>query len=406
MGKRWGTIWKQWRRLWPAWQMSDEEYRRQQARILSKAPVPLFWLLGKTGSGKTSVIHFLTGAEQAEIGDGFRPQTRTSREYDFPSSEAPLVRFLDTRGLAEAHYDPTEDLQRFNEQANVVVVTARVMDHALAPVIEPLTRIRRARPERPVLLVLTCLHEAYPRQQHPLPDPFEGQQDFSGAEVPSGLGPDLLRSLQLQQQRFTGLVDRIVPVDLTPPEEGFSEPEFGGDRLRAALVDLLPTAYRQTLLFLDDSMRSLSDLNERRALPYVLGYGMMAATAAAVPLPWVDIPVVTALQSHLVYRLARIYNRPLAARTFLEMAGPIGGRLLARQLLRGATKIIPYVGIAANAALAYAYTFALGKACCWYFGQLHQGNAPTSEQLQEVWHAELTEAATTWSRRPDAENLL
>jgi uncharacterized protein (DUF697 family) len=141
-------------------------------------------------------------------------------------------------------------------------------------------------------------------------------------------------------------------------------------------------------------------------LPYVLGYSVMAATAAAVPLPWVDIPVVTALQSHLVYRLARIYNRPLAARTFLEMAGPIGGRLLARQLLRGATKIIPYVGIAANAALAYAYTFALGKASCWYFGQLHQGNAPTSEQLQEVWHAELTEAATTWSRRPDAENQL
>jgi uncharacterized protein (DUF697 family) len=387
-------MWKRWRDRWTGHPMSDEEYRREQRQILSRAPVPLLWLLGKTGSGKTSTVRFLTGADEAEIGNGFRPQTKTSRQYDFPDAESPLVRFLDTRGLGENEYDPTEDLERFDQQANVILVTARVMDHALAEVIEPLRRIRSARPERPVLLILTCLHEAYPQQQHPVADPFADQG------IPETVSEELRRSLRKQHERFEGLVDRIIPVDLTLPEEGFIEPDFGGDRLRTALLEVLPAAYRQTLLALEDSMRSLHQLTERRAMPYVIAYSAMAATAAAVPLPWIDIPVVTALQAHLVVRLAQVYQQPVGAKTFLEMAAPIGGRLLVRQAVRGILKFIPYVGMAANATLAYAYTYGLGKACCWYFGRLRSGAAPTAEELQEIWQTELAHAARYWKQQP------
>lgn len=373
--------------------MSDEEFRREQRRILERAPVPLLWLLGKTGSGKSSIVRFLTGADQAEIGSGFRPQTRTSKLYDFPDAESPLVRFLDTRGLGEIDYDPAEDLQQFDQRANVIVVTVRVMDQALAEVVEPLRRIRSARPERPVLLVLTCLHEAYPQQQHPVDDPFRDQA------IPETLSEQLRRSLQRQHQRFAGLVDRVVPIDLTPPEEGFVDPDFGGDRLRATLLELLPVAYRQTLLALEDSVQSLHQLHERRAIPYVISYSAMAATAAAVPLPWVDIPVVTALQAHLVYRLAHVYQQPVGAKTFLEMAAPIGGRLLVRQAVRGVLKFVPWVGMAANATLAYAYTYGLGKACCWYFGRVRSGDAPTADELQEIWQSELTRAARYWKQQ-------
>src|SRR5207247_5609245 len=82
------------------------------------------------------------------------------------------VTFLDTRGLDEPDYDPQEDLARFNDLAHVVIVTVKALDHAQEDVLTHLHTLRDAKPHRPVLLVLPCLHEAYPQQQHPLPYPF------------------------------------------------------------------------------------------------------------------------------------------------------------------------------------------------------------------------------------------
>lgn len=376
----------------PFHRLSEEEYRRQRERLLDRAPVPVFWLFGKTGSGKTSIVKYLTGVERAEIGSGYRPQTEFSEQYDFPSAESPLARFLDTRGLGETRYDPREDIERFSASTHVVIVTVRAMDHALTEVVEPLRAIRKAAPDRPVLLALTCLHQAYPGQQHPQLDPFDS------CVLSDPLPPDLQRSIAAQQERFAGLVDQVVPVDLTQPEDGFDQPDFGGARLKQALLAMLPAAYRQTLLTLLDAMASLRDLNDRRALPLVIGHSMLAATAAAVPLPWVDIPIVAAIQSHLMYRLASVYGRQWDVRALLEMAGPIGGRLLARQAVRSTLKFIPFVGAAANAALAYGYTYGLGKACGWYFGQVRQGNAPSARELEHVWRDQLTQAAQMWKQ--------
>src|SRR5690606_23030228 len=98
---------------------------------------------------------------------------------------------------------------------------------------------------------------------------------------------------------FSGLVDEIVPLDLTKSSEGFDNPHFGGERLKAALVRWLPDAYRQTFLTMTDVMESLKGLHEKRAMPYVLSSSTMAASAAAVPVPWIDIPVVMGVQSDL-----------------------------------------------------------------------------------------------------------
>ena len=70
--------------------------------------VPVFWLLGKAQSGKTSIVHAITGSTKAEIGNGFQPCTRTASLYAFPDDATCLLRFLDTRGLGEAGYDPTD----------------------------------------------------------------------------------------------------------------------------------------------------------------------------------------------------------------------------------------------------------------------------------------------------------
>ena len=397
--------------------LSDEQFERQREELLKKTPVPVFWLFGKTGSGKSSIVRYLTGATAAEIGNGFRPQTKASSEYDFPTRDQPIVKFLDTRGLGEAGYDPAEDLAAFDAQTHVIVVVARVMDHALAEVLEPLKKIRAARPTRPVVLALTCLHEAYPFEQHPEPDPFGKSRETSderqepekdGGDAPAGsclstlnsrLPENLERSLIEQQQRFSGLVDRIVPIDLTKPEEGFAHPDFGGQRLEEALIEVLPAACRQALLHLDDVRKSLADLTARQALPTIIKYSSLAATAAATPLPWVDIPAVMALQTRLIYVLADLYDQQMNVDLLTKMVGAAAGQLALRFAVKAPLKLIPFVGQTANAAMAFAYTFSLGKACCWYFGEVRNGHVPSPEDLNKVWGEQLEQAVAVWRSR-------
>ena len=278
--------------------VSDRSGRVQHQldQLRDRLPVPVFWMFGKTQSGKTSVIKYLTGADRAEIGKGFQPCTRFSSLYQFPTPEAPLAMFLDMRGLDEPGYDPAEDLARFNNEAHVVVVVVKVLDHAQENVLKHLTTLRNAQRRRPVVLVLTCLHEAYPQQQHPLPYPFDNAGQCRPAQTTPPVSEDLLRSAAEQRRRFEKVVDRVALVDLTPPEEGFNDPEYGGHRLRQELLEVLPAAVGQTLRTLDEATHELQDMYAREPaahprLQHAGGIGGGGADSGAGPGAAVGHPV-------------------------------------------------------------------------------------------------------------------
>jgi uncharacterized protein (DUF697 family)/predicted GTPase len=371
----------------------DEQLHQHLERLRQRLPVPVFWLFGKTQSGKTSIIKYLTGADAAEIGQGFRPCTRYSRLYQFPTPEAPLLTFLDTRGLDEAGYDPAEDLAQFNAQAHVVLVTVKALDHAQENILKHLKTVRQAQPARPVVLALTCLHEGYPQHQHPSPYPYGTERE--DVAVPE----DLRRSLAEQRQRFRGLADHVAPIDLTPPEEGFEQPNYGGDQLKQVLLDALPGAYRQTLATLDEATRELKDIYAHHAIPIILSYSSLAATAGAIPIPWVDLFILPGIKTQMIHHLARFYGQPLDGQRFMELAGTLGVGMLMRQAVREVVKLIPVVGSVAGGALAGASTFALGKAFCFYYSAVHQGHVPRPEELRHYYKEQLAEAERLW-RKP------
>ncbi len=382
-------MWNPWKFFGPE---RKDEFLRRRSDLLANAPIPCLWLLGKTGSGKTSIVRYLTGAADAEIGRGFRPQTRHSRLFSFPDADVPVVQFLDTRGLGEAGYDASEDLAQFDTRTHLLIVTVRATDQATEEVVQPLKQIRKANAERPVLLAVTCLHDAYAGQQHPDPDPF----DSSPRPLPASVGEDLRRCLQAQYDRFDGLFDRAVPVDLTPADEGFATPEFGGPRLKTAILDLLPSAYRQTLLQMDQLREALLEIQHERSLPIILAHSVLAASAAAVPVPWIDLPVVMAIQSHLAHRLARVNQQHLDAAALAHVTVAMGGRLAVRMGLRELLKFIPWVGMAANAAAAFAFMYASGWVWNWYFLEVRKGHVPDASELREMYQSQLRKGVALW----------
>jgi uncharacterized protein (DUF697 family)/predicted GTPase len=383
-------------RMWNPWKFfgpeRKDEFLRRRSELLANAPIPWLWLLGKTGSGKTSIVRYLTGAADAEIGRGFRPQTRHSRIYSFPDALVPIAHFLDTRGLGEADYDAAEDLAEFDARTHLVIVTVRATDQATDEIIKPLKQIRKANAERPVLLVVSCLHDAYPGQQHPNPDPF----DESVRPLPATVPEDLQRCLKAQYDRFEGLFDRAVPLDLTPPSDGFENPDFGGPRLKTAVIELLPKAYRQTLLQMEQLRDALLEIQQERSLPIILAHSVLAASAAAVPIPWIDLPVVMAIQSHLAHRLALVNQQHLDAAALAHVTVAMGGRVAVRMGLRELLKFIPWVGMAANAAAAFAFMYASGWVWNWYFLEVRKGHVPDAAELREVYKEQLGKGVALW----------
>ena len=136
------------------------------------AAPPVVWLLGKVQSGKSSIIRALTGCTDIDIGSSFEASTKQSRVFDFPKA-TPIIKFLDTRGLGETFYDPTEDIIASENQTHLLLVVMKALDHQQAAVLDVVTKLRRRRPGWPVLVAQTTLHDAYsPQASHPQPYPF------------------------------------------------------------------------------------------------------------------------------------------------------------------------------------------------------------------------------------------
>lgn len=156
---------------------------------------------------------------------------------------------------------------------------------------------------------------------------------------------------------------------------------------------MLPAAYRQTLLRLDEATHELHDLYARNALPHIIGYATLAATAGAIPIPWLDLLALPAIQARMIYHLAQFYGQPLDGNRFMELASSLGLGIAARQAGRELVKFIPYVGSVVGAAFAGASTFALGKAFCYYYRAVHQGHVPQADELRRYYKEQLEVAS-------------
>jgi uncharacterized protein (DUF697 family) len=219
--------------------------------------------------------------------------------------------------------------------------------------------------------------------------PYPFRLPSTSDETAAAVSDNLLRSVAAQTERFQGLFDDLVLVDLTPVEEGFADPHYGDPFLKEVILKSLPEAFRQSLLTLEKATKTLQDYYSREALPYILGYSSLAATAGAIPMPWIDLLILPGIQTQMIYHLARLYGQPLSGERFLELSGTLGMGIALRQAIRELVKFIPFVGSLAGATMAASATFALGKAFCYYYGAVHQGHVPKAEDLKKYYLEQL-----------------
>lgn len=351
---------------------------------------PVVWLLGKVQSGKTSIIRELTQASDAEIGSGFEACTRTARVFDFPG-EAPIIRFLDTRGLGEVAYDPEEDIAFCEGRSHLILAVVKALDAEQHAVLRVMGMVRQRHPEWPVVVAQTTLHEGYaPGAGHRLPYPF--------AASPSSVAqPDsLVRALAHQRSLFQSLPGpgalAFVPIDFTQAGDGFDPVDYGREALVEALIAAAPAAVAVALSELPtpDEGR-LGKLNA-----HILGFALAAGASDAFPVAgMVAVPMV---QAAMLQQLGKLCGASWDKRAYAEFAGALGVGTLVRTAssfgVRQLVKLIPVygqtAGAAAAAAASFAATYAMGKAAGYFLMQRRHGKR--AEEVASVYRQALQQA--------------
>lgn len=348
--------------------------------VRAELPTTEALLIGKPQAGKSSIVRGLTGVSSEIVGQGFRPHTQHTERYAYPSNDLPLLIFKDTVGLGDINQNTDTliqeligDLQQETQGARVLILTVKINDFATDTLKTIAQALRKKYPNIPCLLAVTCLHELYPPQidNHPdYPPDFE----------------DINRAFAELKLAFKGLYDQAVLIDFTLEEDGYTPVFYGLEALRDTLADLLPEAEARTIhqLLNGEVNHQLGNLYRDVGRRYILAFSIMAATVAAVPLPFATMPVLTALQVSLIGLLGNLYGKTLNPSQAGGLASAIAGGFLAQMIGRELIKFIPGFGSVIAASWAAAYTWALGEGACVYFGDLMGGKKPDPQRIQTV----------------------
>lgn len=344
--------------------------------IKQKLPPPVFWLLGKTQAGKSSLIRALTG--NGEIGNGFQPCTKRSQFYDFPSSSHPLIRFLDTRGLGETAYNPSEDLAWCENQAHLLIVVMKALDMNQREIVETVLTIHNEHPDWQIIVLQTTLHEGYSKNIIEHIEPYPYQETLIPPTVPH----ELTQALLHQRDWFKGVPVHFVPVDFTLPEDGFKSVNYGLNEL----WDVIETALPQSIIGLlrgSEQHQELLDFHANETHPHIIGYSVLNMGMGAVPIA--GLPLVLGVQAKLFHSIASIYNLKLSKQLFAEFTALIGTSVGVGILGRELLKLIPVYGWAVAGAYSGAMTYALGQAFCVYLNGVNRGALPSQEELKQIY---------------------
>jgi uncharacterized protein (DUF697 family) len=351
---------------------------------------PVVWLLGKVQSGKTSIIRELTQASDAEIGAGFAACTKTARVFDFPG-EAPIIRFLDTRGLGEASYDPALDIAFCEGRSHLLLGVIKALDLEQQAVLDVIRAARQRHPDWPVVIAQTSLHEGYAAgMKHA---PYGADANALMRTLPA----ELARALEHQRSLFAALPGRtppkFVPIDFTQPNDGFEPADYGREALVAALIAAAPAAVAVALAELAKTGKGAS---AGKLDAHILGFALAAGASDAVPLAGlIAVPVV---QAAMLQQLARLCGASWDRKAYTEFAVALGAGTLVRTAssfgARQLVKLIPVygqtAGAAAAAAASFAATYAMGKAASYFLLRRREGRR--AEEVAAVYRDALLQA--------------
>jgi len=325
--------------------------------------LPTLWLLGKTGAGKSSFIRAVINDSGVEIGNGFRPCTSTSRSYNFPT-ENPLMRFLDTRGLAEVNYNADEDIEACQGCSNALIIVMKAEDPEQSSVINALKKIKKYGIIKHILLVHS--------------------------------GVFLIENTHDRQcciAHNQGQIDNIwdTPVDSVDVDFELDNGAcYGVEELKSNLANFLPVLAQ---LNMDEDYTNAEEKNYYELKTEALWYSGAAGASDAIPV--IGLVSVPLIQGKMLHSFANQYGIEWNKKAMSEFIGVLGtgfGIQYATKLgLRQLVKLIPIygqtIGAASTAVISFCTTYAIARVACKYMYHKSNGESVSKKELKETYRS-------------------
>ncbi|MFY0663707.1 MAG: hypothetical protein JXQ97_03725 [Natronospirillum sp.] len=295
----------------------------------------------------------LTGDKGVEVGLGYKPCTNTLMEYPFPQ-DAPVLSFLDSRGLGEAGYKDDElssDLERMVHQAHVLVVVIKSDDPDLHDVLAALKALktRKSKLRKHPILLVHSFHDADNAE-------LVAQQQLHHAEV-KRVWPKKVESFALELSDIhSAAVDMVKHAQL--------------NAFREALFNLLPQL--AVLLATENMNTAEAQFFNAAVRSKVLAYASSAATVDLIPVA--GLVGVPSIHAALLVELARqfdvVWSKTLLKDFFAALGAGFALHYSLKLGVRQLVKLIPYygqtIGAVSASTISFGTTYGLGRAAAQF----------------------------------------